>query len=162
MAATSPLVDSPPSVARILVVDDEENIRTLLSRILAPVGYAVDAAFHADAALILMKMCPADVVIVDMLMPGHDGAWLIDRIQADHPQTSFIIASGLHDLDPRLCLKPGVIGCLTKPFTAAIVKDMVRKALDARRAASAPRRQLRLLNPDSLDARDERESDRLT
>ena len=62
---------------RILVVDDEESIRTLLVRILAPVGYQVDVAPGADTALEMMSASPANVALVDIRMPGHDGAWLI-------------------------------------------------------------------------------------
>jgi two-component system nitrogen regulation response regulator GlnG len=114
---------------RILVVDDEESICNVVARTLAPLGYPVDVALDADSALDVMKDRPADVALVDIRMPGHDGVWLMERIQKTYPRTAIIIVTGIQDLDPRLTLRPGVVGYLTKPFEGDKVRDLVKEAI---------------------------------
>jgi DNA-binding NtrC family response regulator len=122
--------ESPP-ITRILVVDDEESVCKVIARSLAAPGFDIDTALDADSALDAMRVRRADVALVDIRMPGHDGAWLIDRLQEQYPRTAIIIITGIRELDPRLTLRPGVTSYLTKPFTAADVRDAVTKALAA-------------------------------
>jgi CheY-like chemotaxis protein len=119
----------PPT--RILVVDDDETICKVLARSLAPLGYAVDIALDADAALETMRRHAASVALVDIRMPGRDGVWLIEQLQRDYPETAIIIATGIRDLDPRVTLRSGIVGYLTKPFRPAKVRDLVEKAVAA-------------------------------
>jgi CheY-like chemotaxis protein len=140
------LIEGKHKSPRILVVDDEESIRLLLVRILEPLGYAVDAAGDADTALAMMQETPADVALCDIKMPGHDGGWLIERLQGLYPETAIVIATGMHELDPRLTLGPGVIGYVTKPFAAKEVRDIVTQALGSARS-TRPRTPLHLLEP---------------
>jgi len=123
------LITGKHSTIRILVVDDEESICTVLARTVAPLGYPVDIALDAESALDVMKERPADVALVDIRMPGHDGAWLIERLQATYPGTAIIIVTGIQELDPRLTLRPGVVGYLTKPFETAKVREIVQQAV---------------------------------
>jgi DNA-binding NtrC family response regulator len=127
---------NPP--VRILVVDDEESICEVLARTLVAFGYVVDVALDAEAALVTMMERPATVALVDIRMPGHDGAWLIERLQKSHPGTAIVIITGIVDLDPRLTLRPGVVGYLTKPFESAQVRDAVAKAVAELRKAPPP------------------------
>jgi DNA-binding NtrC family response regulator len=138
------LISEKHPTARILVVDDEESICALLARTLAPLGYTVDVALDADTALDIMGRRPANVAVVDIRMPGHDGVWLIERLQEQYPDTAVVIATGIRDLDPRLTLRPAVIGYLTKPFAAKKVREVVEKAIASVRALppSAPLRSL--------------------
>jgi CheY-like chemotaxis protein len=146
------LIEGNHRSPRILVVDDEESIRTLLVRILEPMGYVVDVAPDADTALEMVQATPPDVALCDIKMPGHDGGWLIERLQDRYPETAIVIATGMHELDPRLTLGPGVIGYVTKPFVAKKVRDIVNQAVGSTRAAR-PRAQLRLLSAE--DGQDE-------
>jgi CheY-like chemotaxis protein len=131
-----------PPATRILVVDDEENICTVLARTLAPLGYPVDIALDANSALEVMKAHRADVALVDIRMPGRDGVWLIERLQETYPATAIIIVTGMQELDPRLTLRPGVVSYLTKPFEGDKVRDAVKKAIELVRSlppgAAAP------------------------
>jgi len=146
------LIQGRSVAPRILVVDDEESIRALLVRVLAPVGCHVDIAADADTALEMMSASPANVVLVDIRMPGHDGAWLIDRLQQMYPETAIVIATGVRDLDPRLTLRPGVIGYVIKPFSAKKVRDIVQKAVTAVHSLPShpPLRLLAPLDPANL------------
>ena len=151
----------PPT--RILVVDDEESICTVLARTLAPLGYSVDVALDADSALDVMKERPADVALVDIRMPGHDGVWLIERLQKAYAATAIIIVTGILDLDPRVSLRPGVVGYLTKPFEGERVREAVTEAVaqvqalarDASaRALSEPLAEHQLADPGDADDKD--------
>jgi DNA-binding NarL/FixJ family response regulator len=57
---------------------------------------------NADSTLAAVKDSPADVVVCDIRMPGHDGVWLIDQLQQRYPATAIVIVTGIQDLDPRL------------------------------------------------------------
>jgi CheY-like chemotaxis protein len=114
---------------RILIVDDEESVCTIIARSLAPLGFGIDTALDAESALDRMRTLRADVALVDIRMPGRDGVWLIDRLQEQYPRTAIVIVTGVRELDPRLTLRPGVISYLTKPFTAAAVRDAVTNAV---------------------------------
>jgi CheY-like chemotaxis protein len=124
------LITGTPPATRILVVDDEENICTVVARALAPLGYPVDVALDADSALEVMKERRADVALVDIRMPGRDGVWLIERLQETYPAIAIIIVTGMQELDPRLTLRPGVVSYLTKPFEGEKVRDAVKKAIE--------------------------------
>jgi two-component system nitrogen regulation response regulator GlnG len=115
---------------RVLVVDDEESICAVLARTIAPLGFAVDIALDADAALESLRTHPAQVALIDIRMPGHNGVWLIERMETDYPSTAIIIVTGIRDLDARVTLRPAVVGYLTKPFKPATVRDMVTRAVD--------------------------------
>ena len=145
------LISEKHPTARILVVDDEESVCRILARTLAPLGYAVDVALDADTALDTMKTRPANVAVIDIRMPGHDGLWLIERLQERYPETAVVIVTGVRDLDPRLTLRPAVIGYITKPFAAKKVREMVKQAVDSVR--SLPRSPLRSL-PDAISEAD--------
>ena len=140
------LTGAKPPAARVLIVDDEESICSVLARMIAPLGYVVDVALDAEAALVTMLDHPAHVALVDIRMPGHDGIWLIQRLQKSHPDTAIVIVTGIVDLDPRVTLRPGVIGYLTKPFDTGQVQDVVAKAVaqvrssraESKRALGAP------------------------
>ncbi len=138
------LIPETHPTARILVVDDEENVCTILARALAPLGYAVDIALDADTALDIMKRRRANVALVDIRMPGHDGVWLIERLQKRYPETAVVIVTGIRNLDPRLTLQPAVIGYITKPFDTKNVRDVVTQAVASVRALP-PSSPLRLL-----------------
>ena len=114
---------------RVLVVDDEEAVCTVLARTIAPLRYAVDVALDADAALEIMRQHPAHVALVDIRMPGRNGVWLIERLENDYPSTAIIIVTGIRDLDARVTLRPSVVGYVTKPFTPAKVREVVAKAV---------------------------------
>ena len=68
---------------RILVVDDDPDVRLLFRLIFESVGYQVDEARNGVAALILIKDSLPDLVVTDMVMPDMDGLELIRRLRAD-------------------------------------------------------------------------------
>jgi len=108
----------------ILLADDEAAIRTLASRVLRAHGYEVLEAEDGVAALEVAGRHhgPVHLLLTDWCMPRLDGAGLIGRLAATHPETAILIVSGYLDIEPPL--KAAI---LPKPFT---VGDLVRKVRD--------------------------------
>lgn len=117
---------------QVMVVDDEEAIRTLLSRWLMSWGYTTRLAASANDALEQLTAAPASIVLCDVMMPVHDGLWLAEQIRARWPQTALIMASGAQDMQTvTASRRHGAVDFVTKPFG----REMVLQAL--RRAAAA-------------------------
>ncbi len=79
-------------VARVLIVDDEESIRRLVSKWSDVSGYQVKAASSAEAALLMMHAWTADIVVCDIRMPRYSGVWLIEHLRTLYPSTAIIIS----------------------------------------------------------------------
>lgn len=122
--------------SRILLVDDEESIRKLLSRMLES-SYDVEVAPDGDAALRLLREPDAhyDLMISDLNMPGMDGLTLIREAQRINPTLTAIVITGYSTESSAIeALNLGVAGYLTKPFGTAQVLAAAAKALGARPA----------------------------
>jgi DNA-binding NtrC family response regulator len=113
-------------MAYVLVVDDEESIRKLLTRWLEGWGYQSKEAANADEALVKMAAEPAIVVLCDVMMPVHDGIWLAEQVRARWPETAVIMASSAQDMETVMRMrKQGAVDYVTKPFG----REMLRQAL---------------------------------
>jgi DNA-binding NtrC family response regulator len=94
----------------VLVVDDEQPIRTLLRRRLESWGYPVKEADNAEAALEQMVSEPAAIAIIDIRMPGHNGLWLAEQIQHQFPTSATVLATADPDIATADRLRRGIIG----------------------------------------------------
>jgi CheY-like chemotaxis protein len=113
-------------MAYVLVVDDEEAIRRLLSRWLTGWGYEAKEAANADDALEIMAAEPAEIMLCDVMMPVHDGIWLAEQVRGRWPQTAVIMASSAQDMETVTRMrKQGAVDYVTKPFG----REMLRQAL---------------------------------
>lgn len=102
---------------RVLVVDDEEDAREMLSAILSQAGFDVDEAADGFAALTKVSRYRPDVVVTDLRMPGMTGVDLLQRIRRIHGDVPVILATGLETWD--LCTAAeayGAVTCLIKPI----------------------------------------------
>jgi excisionase family DNA binding protein len=115
---------------RVLVVDDEEGIRDLLSKTLELAEYDVDLAHDGRSALERLRLMPYDLLITDLRMPGVDGLAVIRearRLKADLP---VIIITGYSTEASAIdAINLGVQGYLTKPFRVPVVLNAAAKAL---------------------------------
>jgi two-component system nitrogen regulation response regulator NtrX len=127
--------------ARVLIVDDERNMRRMLRALLEAEGYAVDEAEGGDDALARIARSAPDVVLLDLVMaPGPDGLTALQRIRADHPDQAVIMMSGKASLaDAVRATKLGAFQFLEKPLTPEAVLTTVRAALDLARARAENR-----------------------
>jgi cyclic di-GMP phosphodiesterase len=127
--------------ARVLIFDDENGVRELMSRWLVADGYAVTTAANAEEALGRLEATPSAVALCDIRMPGRDGLWLAERIRQRYPETAVIMATGVQDAGPAvLTLRQGVIDYLTKPFGRARLEEAVTRGLEWHRTAWDARR----------------------
>ena len=120
----------------ILIVDDEQPMRDLVTRVLAPLGHTLLQAHDAETAVALVAQNPVAVVVCDRSMPGHDGDWLVEQIRAQHPSVAVILATADDAVPPRVSLRDGVIGYLVKPFNADQLRSAVADGIAWHQAAS--------------------------
>ena len=115
--------------ARILVVDDEREIRRCLELSLEDKGYTVLAAESGEKALDLLKQGSADVAIVDLLLPGIDGIELTKSIR-QRSTLPIIILSAIGDDKKKVeALEMGADDYVTKPFSIEEVVARIRSVL---------------------------------
>lgn len=81
-------------MTRVMVIDDEPFVRTALKRVLEGGAITVATAEDAGAALAMMRSQPADLVVVDVIMPGIDGVQLIRTLRSEFPAVRIIAISG--------------------------------------------------------------------
>ena len=123
-------------MSEVLIVEDEQPMRELLSRWLAPAGYALREAGTAQEALDMVGRGGIGVVLCDRALPGHDGVWLIDQLRKHHPDVAIVLATADDSLPTRISLRDGVIGYLVKPFKQELVLDAVSDAMAWHRVAA--------------------------
>lgn len=104
--------------AKVLVVDDEENIRELLSVSLKFQGYEVQAAADGPGALDAVRTFTPDVLILDVMMPGMDGFGLLRRLRADGIEAPALFLSARDSVEDKVNgLTIGGDDYVTKPFS---------------------------------------------
>ena len=126
---TEPTTTGHP--ARVLIVDDEESIRRLVSKWTDISGYEVKAASSAEAALLMMHAWTAHIVVCDIRMPRYSGIWLIEHLRALYPSVAIIISTGYGEVDPSLLQRAKVTGYLAKPYDRETLTAALNRALDA-------------------------------
>ncbi|MGB5296658.1 MAG: HD domain-containing phosphohydrolase [Thermoanaerobaculia bacterium] len=116
----------------ILVVDDEEQIRNLITRYLAERGHLCRSAATAEDALSLAAAHPDPaLVITDIRMPGVGGVELLHRLKKMDPKVQVVMVSSHQDLETvRRCLREGAYDYLLKPFDWEILSNTVSRALE--------------------------------
>ncbi len=122
--------------ARLLIVDDDPEIRRLLSRHLGRMGYMVQEAGNGEAAVTLAREAVPDVVITDMIMPGLDGLGLLGKLQSLDPDLPVIVLTGYGSLENAIAaLRQGVLfDYLYKPLEDMSLLDVaVVRALEVRK-----------------------------
>lgn len=113
---------------RVLVVDDDPEMRGAVERILSAAGYAVDLAADGDQAIAAQRARPADVVITDVFMPTRDGLETIQFFHAQYPDLPIIAMTGgspTGRIDEYLNVAEvaGARATLRKPFAAQALLD---------------------------------------
>jgi DNA-binding NtrC family response regulator len=124
----------------ILVVDDDEGVRKVLSRWVSDMGYAVKTAESADTALAIVADSAIDVALCDVRMPGRDGIWLIAQIGRLYPDVAIVLATGLIEMDPMVTLRPGVVGYVVKPFNREDLAQVIKRGMAEHKRLEAERR----------------------
>jgi two-component system response regulator AtoC len=125
-----------PEQCQILVVDDEPNLRRVLSAQLARDGYEVLTAEDGEAGLELLREHHVDLIITDLRMPKVDGMELLRQALTMDPDLPVVMITAHGTVDTAVeALKLGAFDYVTKPFDQAEVRTIVRKALATRELA---------------------------
>src|ERR1700760_1202014 len=122
-------------VERILVVDDEEPIREIISSMLSAAGYKTrQAASGMEALAILNSTGEFVLMLSDLMMAELDGIALLERSKEKYPDMPVIMVTAVHDISVALVAIPnGAYDYLLKPFEKEQLLAMVRRALETRR-----------------------------
>ena len=121
---------------RILIVDDEENIREACRKSLARVGYEVEAAADAEEALTKLEASGFDLALLDIRMPGMSGVELLEAVKATDPDVAVVMMTGYASVESAVeCMKKGAAEYVAKPFKPDEVRRVVEQALSGRGAA---------------------------
>lgn len=116
---------------KILMVDDETNMRALFTKILGKEGYQVETAPSGEEAVKFLEKEQVDLVISDLKMQGMDGVQLLRKVKEILPDTPFILLTAFGTVDSAVAaMKEGACDYLTKPVNNDEVKMVVKKALD--------------------------------
>ncbi|MCA9449212.1 MAG: response regulator [Candidatus Omnitrophica bacterium] len=149
---THPVLPAGPETPKILIVDDEEDIRRLLETALTSInGYSVDTAKDGRDALQQMRTKRFDVVITDLQMPEMDGTRLLDIARNEFPDIPILVITGFARLETAVeALQLGASNFITKPFRLPEIRDVIEKAVQRKRAQEIPRRILPCLVEENL------------
>jgi CheY-like chemotaxis protein len=132
---------------RILIVDDNEVNRDMLSRQLERQRHEVGTAADGATALAMLKARPYDVVLLDLMMPGMSGFEVLHAVRADPglSNVAVILVSALDEMDSVvLCIEAGAEDYLFKPVNPTLLRARLKSTLDKQRADEAVRRKQRL------------------
>jgi two-component system nitrogen regulation response regulator NtrX len=133
-------------MADILVVDDEPNIRRMLASLLAAEGHAAAQAASGEDAIASLTSAPADVVLLDLALPGANGIEILSHIRKEWPATPVIMMSGRATLaDAVRATKLGAFHFIEKPLSPESILLTVASAIELRRARELSRTLMREL-----------------
>ncbi|MBP7526664.1 MAG: response regulator [Syntrophorhabdaceae bacterium] len=130
--------------AKILLIEDEEDVRKTMAELLTALVYDVSCAIEGSEAVGLFRHAmetgnPYDVVVVDYYIPGiMNGAEVMDRLRMVDPGVKAVLVSGCMDnFVIARCSQTGFQGALTKPFVISELDGMLAKLMqkDAQKAA---------------------------
>jgi CheY-like chemotaxis protein len=117
-------------MAKILIVDDDEMDRVLISQALREAGHEPLFAPNGRAALHIWRRNPADLVVTDIAMPELNGLELIEELRMEDPWARIIAISGVSADKLTTAQRHGAIATLTKPVDAGELVAEIKKALE--------------------------------
>jgi DNA-binding response OmpR family regulator len=126
---------------KILVVDDEERMRSLLNAYLSHDGFVVLMAVDGHDALHQMRRETPDLIVLDLMMPGMDGYEFMRRMRAERDLPVIMLTAKVDEADSILGLELGADDYVTKPFSPRVLVARIRAVL-RRVGLSAPRGEL--------------------
>jgi DNA-binding response OmpR family regulator len=121
--------------SRVLVVDDNQDVRDLVLHILSADGFHVYSASDGDTALAILAANPVDLVLLDVMMPGKSGLEVLREIRTSSqksirniPVMMITAKSSTEDIDNALAI--GANSYIVKPFRGITVREKVRSILE--------------------------------
>jgi len=118
-------------IKKILVCDDEANVRTFLKDLLTLEGFSVVEAESGVAAVDSVVRDKPDLCVLDLMLPDCNGVELLPRLKAANPMLAVIVITALGTVDNAvLSMKAGAYDFITKPFDVDTILISVKRALD--------------------------------
>lgn len=137
--APAPAASTGAPTSRVLVVDDNAEVRAMLEDVLTSLGYATRTAADGASAVRAVLTEPPDVVLLDVYMPGLSGVGALPTIVALAPNAKVIMISGAANEDVlRRSLAFGAHDYVTKPFEISSLSRALETALAMRRLETGP------------------------
>lgn len=122
-------------MSTVMVVDDQERMRTMIRRLLASEGHVIESAPDGETALDRLANEDVDLVLLDLVMPGANGLQVLTRLRERGSTTPVIVLSAVPEIAARVdALDLGAVDFVPKPFHGAELVARVRRSL-ANRAA---------------------------
>jgi two-component system, OmpR family, phosphate regulon sensor histidine kinase PhoR len=116
---------------RVLVVDDELDIREASERILSRIGFHLSTAARGDEALQIFERARSDIVLLDLKMPGLDGMEVLQRLRELDPSILVIVITGYATVETAIeAMKQGAYDFIPKPFEPDQLRIVVNRAAD--------------------------------
>ena len=117
----------------VLVVDDEEPIRTALRKYLTQQGYEVSTAADGDEALAILQRQKIACMLLDVRLPGTSGVDLVPKVLEIEPNIALLMLTAVNDAtSAALCMQRGAMDYLTKPIDLADLDRAIQRALQRR------------------------------
>ena len=136
---------------KILVVDDDHAIRTMLQKILEREGYEVETAFNGEEGVEMVEKDPPDLIFLDLGLPGIDGIEALKRIKKSDPDMAAIMITAEGSIQSAVAaMKAGARNYITKPFNTDEIQLLVAETLETVRL----RREVHLLRSSQRDTFD--------
>ena len=121
------------NLKRILIVDDEANVRVVFSDVLRKENYIVKVAEDGPQAIKAVDEETFDLALVDLRMPRMDGIEVLENIKKRKPQIPVLIYTGYGSVTTAVeAMRKGAVDYLNKPFSPEDLKSCIRKALEGR------------------------------
>ena len=121
---------------KVLITDDQEDMRQLFRRVLQSMGYTCDVAVDGRDCLVKCETENYDVIFLDLVMPELDGETTLQILKRHHPGTSVIVSSIQDDEEAiRQLFKLGATAYIVKPFTSHEIRG-VMMTLENRKTAA--------------------------
>jgi putative nucleotidyltransferase with HDIG domain len=125
----------PPRIARILVVDDEPTVRSVIGATLEHQGHQVQPAVSGSQAMEFLVQGRYDLVLTDIVMEDGNGIALLERIHEEQPHVPVVMVSAIHDISVAIdSMRRGAFDYLLKPFEREHLLATVQRALEHRLA----------------------------
>lgn len=126
--------------SRILVVDDEKNIRLTMVHALESSGFHVESAITGEEALLILRASPFDLMFLDLKMPGLDGIEVLRRAKQNWPLMPVVVITAHGTVDNAVeAMKLGAADFMQKPFMPDEIRELAKSVLSpALQKAQAP------------------------
>ena len=134
MAEPAEMRPAAASGGKVLVVDDQRNMRATTAMLLRQAGHAVEEAESGGAAIRRVQQQPFDVVLTDLRMPDVDGLEVLRAVRAHAPDTQVIVMTGYGTIESAVeAMRQGALDYVSKPFKADELLLRIARAVEQRR-----------------------------